>query len=73
MTKEKKLRIIGLAMCLPAVIMAIYLALHLGILVIAGLTALSTALCVYGITLAKGGTLEDIKKDMVDDYNDLRD
>jgi hypothetical protein len=73
MKKEQKLKYIGLAMCIPALIMAVYLAFNLGFIIVALLTAISTGLCVYGIKLAKGDSLEDVKQDLLDDLNDLRD
>jgi len=73
MEKDKKLKLIGIGLCIPLVIMAIYLIFHLGVLLVAALTAISTALFVYGLKLAKGDSLEEVKKDFMDDIDDLRD
>jgi hypothetical protein len=72
MEKEKQLKMIGLGMCVPAVAMAIYIAFHLSFLVVAILTAVSAALCVYGIKLAKGATLAEVTDDIKDDIGKIK-
>lgn len=72
MEKEKKLKLVGIGMCVPAVAVAIYIAFHLSFLLVAVLAAISAALCVYGIKLIKGATLEELKEDIKDDINDLK-
>ena len=73
MEKRKKLRFIGMGLCVPLLIMSIYLAFHISVLLVAVLTAVFTVMFVYGLKLAKGRTVEEVKKDLIDDINDLRD
>jgi len=72
MEKEKTLKIIGIAMCLPAVIMAIYIAFHLSVIFVALLTAISVVLFIYGLKLARGATLDELKDDIKEDLDNLK-
>lgn len=73
MEKEKKLKLVGVGMCIPAVIMIIYLIAHPGVILVAAGAAVSGALAAYGVKFIKGQSLEEVKEDFFDDINDLRD
>lgn len=72
MTKEKKLKLVGVAMCIPAIVMAIYLISHLSVVLVAVLSAVSGGLAAYGVKFIKGQSVDEVKEDFMDDIDDLR-
>jgi len=73
MNKEQKLKAIGAGMCLPLVGMAIYLFMHPVFLLVAFLTAIFSIMFVYGLKFIKGLSVTDVKNDVLEDVNNIKD
>jgi len=72
MEKEKILKIVGACMCVPLVCMIVYLVMNPSIWVVALLTALFSFMFSYGFKLVKGASLADIKEEIIEDAESIK-
>ncbi|MFW5891742.1 MAG: hypothetical protein ACOCUI_05935 [bacterium] len=72
MENKNKLQILGAILCLPLIIILIYLVMHPGLWAIGLLTVLFSFMFSYGFKLIKGHTLADIKDEIIKDMESIK-